>query len=412
MTAPTTLAHIDYQAFAAELDQLVAKARQQMGEADLHHLRKIERWGRLSSLLGYLTAWMCPNPVSAWLISQGSMARWAMVTHHVSHRGYDRIPGVPKRYHSKYFAQGWRRFLDWPEWMVPDAWNFEHNTLHHYHTGESMDPDVLEHNVRLMREINAPVWLKYAVSFFFMSTWKLTYYAPNTLWCLQQVRKRQHQGKASGVDLAHLMTQEKVATYHGAKLWNPFYAGSGEFWRRCVLPYGTLRFGLLPLLFFPLGGWAWANVLINSLLAEWFTNLHSFAIIVPNHAGDDVYRFETPISDKAEFYVRQVVGSVNYPGGTNVKDFLQGWLNYQIEHHLWPDLSMLQYQRLQPQVQALCEQYGVPYVQENVFKRLGRTLRIMVGKLSMPVATTLSRQQRQSMRIETKPPLEVSPGMV
>jgi hypothetical protein len=35
----------------------------------------------------------------------------------------------------------------------------------------------------------------------------------------------------------------------------------------------------------------------------------------------------------------------------------------QIEHHLWPDMSMLAYQRVAPKVKACCEKYGVPYVQ-------------------------------------------------
>jgi fatty acid desaturase len=30
--------------------------------------------------------------------------------------------------------------------------------------------------------------------------------------------------------------------------------------------------------------------------------------------------------------------------GGNVNDFLHGWLNYQIEHHMFADLSMLSYQ--------------------------------------------------------------------
>jgi hypothetical protein len=33
------------------------------------------------------------------------------------------------------------------------------------------------------------------------------------------------------------------------------------------------------------------------------------------------------------------------PGtGSDANDFLHGWLNYQIEHHMFPDLSMLSYQ--------------------------------------------------------------------
>jgi fatty acid desaturase len=64
-------------------------------------------------------------------------------------------------------------------------------------------------------------------------------------------------------------------------------------------------------------------------------------------------------------------------------DFLHGWLNYQIEHHLFPDLPMLKYQQIQPKVKEVCERYGLPYVQEGVFKRARRLLDIMVGKTSM-----------------------------
>lgn len=55
----------------------------------------------------------------------------------------------------------------------------------------------------------------------------------------------------------------------------------------------------------------------------------------------------------------------------------------QIEHHVWPDLSMLQYQKGAPKLKAICEKHGVPYVQENVFERLRKTVDIMVGKTTM-----------------------------
>jgi fatty acid desaturase len=106
-------------------------------------------------------------------------------------------------------------------------------------------------------------------------------------------------------------------------------------------------------------------------------------VIASNHAGDDLYRFETKASGRGEFYARQVLSSVNYGLGNDVVDFLHGWLNYQIEHHLFPDLPMLKYQQIQPKVKEVCERYGLPYVQEGVFKRARRLLDIMVGKTSM-----------------------------
>jgi fatty acid desaturase len=125
------------------------------------------------------------------------------------------------------------------------------------------------------------------------------------------------------------------------------------------------------------------------------TNLHSFLVIVTNHAGDDLYRFErhcTPRS--ATFYLRQIISSANFSCASasgrathgflaDLSDFHHGWLNYQIEHHLWPDLSMLSYQKAAPLVKAICAKHGVPYVQQSVWWRLKQTVDVMVGSASM-----------------------------
>ncbi len=161
-----------------------------------------------------------------------------------------------------------------------------------------------------------------------------------------------------------------------------------EFWRRSVLPYGIVRFVLTPLLFLPVGQWAAINVLINVLIAEVLTNVHTFLMIVPSHAASDLYRFTTPVASRNEFYLRQIIGTSNYRCGGDLNDFLHGWLNYQIEHHLWPDLSMRQYQQVQPRVKALCEKYGIPYVQESVFARLFKLWKILLGVESMRIWNT------------------------
>jgi fatty acid desaturase len=122
----------------------------------------------------------------------------------------------------------------------------------------------------------------------------------------------------------------------------------------------------------------------NLFLAELLTNFHGFLAIVTNHAGNDMYRFRDSCRPySGSFYLRQVLASVDFWTGSDINDFLHGYLNYQIEHHLWPSLSMLSYKRSQPLVKALCKKHGVPYVQENVFLRLKKTIDIMTGASSM-----------------------------
>ncbi|RZU38196.1 fatty acid desaturase [Fluviicoccus keumensis] len=387
MHTPFQLHDVDVELFTQELMALRRAANERLGDKDFKHLKKIERWGRLCTAAGYGTAWIIPNPVSALLISLGNVNRWTNIAHPVLHRGYDKIPGIPARYTSKGFAKGFRRWLDWADWMDPAAWDHEHNRLHHYNLGEAADPDQVELNLEWLRDSKLPMPLRYAVVGLFAVSWKPFYYAPNTL-------------KSMG--LARTLAPGEVrqpGTLAQLKYWNPLTPEARELWTRCFLPYLTLRFGAIPLLFTlsPLGPIGAVNVWLNTLLAEIFTNIHSFIVIAPNHTGDDLILFESQANSKSEFYLRQITGSANFRTGGDLNDFLHGWLNYQIEHHIWPDLPMSEYQRLQPQVKALCEKYGIPYVQESVWKRLKKTVDVMVGKASMPRQASVSGNRRASV---------------
>ena len=64
--------------------------------------------------------------------------------------------------------------------MLPEAWNVEHNNLHHYRLGESGDPDLVERNLDILRTFPVPTTLKYSVVALLAAVWKWYYYAPNT----------------------------------------------------------------------------------------------------------------------------------------------------------------------------------------------------------------------------------------
>jgi len=360
---------VDREQLALDINAIQRDILGKTDMSDFHHLKKIERWGRLCTGLGYATAWIIPNPISAYLISQGNFTRWTTVAHHILHRGYDKIDGIPKHYTSKGFAKGWRRYWDWLDWMYPAAWDVEHNDIHHYHLGEEIDPDQVEFNMQKLRNSNIPRWGRYVLLGIMAATWKIIYYASSTLTEYRAIEAKKSggtRGKLSRLDM-----------------WNPLKPAGKDLWLSCMLPYSLVHFVVIPLLFIPLGIVAVTNVFLNVLFAEILTNLHSFLVIGPNHTGDDVMMFDSKAKGKGEFYLRQIVGSVNYPSGTNMLDFLHGWLNYQIEHHLWPEMTASQYQKAQPRVKAVCEKHNIPYIQESVFTRLMKTLDVMTGKTSM-----------------------------
>lgn len=365
-------AAIDKQQLAKDIDEIKAAIGNPTAE-DFRHLKKMELWGRLCALFGYATAWLIPfNPLSALLISTANVGRWANVTHPILHGAYDKVPDIPKRYTRKYFAKGWRRIIDWLDWIYPEAWEVEHNNMHHYHLGEKDDPDHIEHNMEWLRNSKIPMWIRYAIVIVFAGIWKAAYYAPNTLKILGNAKRRK-QGLPEKTGFMRL------------DAWSPFSKDGAELWFKFYLPYFFFRFIFLPALFLPLGTEAALNVFYTSILSEVFTNLHSFLVIIPNHSADDIYRFEEPASSKGEFYLRQIIGSVNYKTGSNIIDFSHGWLNYQVEHHLFPSLPLSQYQKMQPYVKQICEKHNLPYRQHNVFKRLLMSLDLMVGKTSLLV---------------------------
>jgi len=118
-------------------------------------------------------------------------------------------------------------------------------------------------------------------------------------------------------------------------------------------PYLLIHFFLMPLPCLLISQAAYANAVATLFLADVLTNIHSFIIIATNHAGSDLYKFEEGCKpNSATFYMRQVVSSANFKTGGDWNDFWHGWLNYQIEHHVWPNLSALSYQRGQPELKV------------------------------------------------------------
>jgi fatty acid desaturase len=201
-------------------------------------------------------------------------------------------------------------------------------------------------------------------------TWKLSYYAPSTLNAFET-----HKNKQS-----HPRPVTPIGFSNFFDLRNSLVR---KLWLSCFLPFFMLHFVVIPLLFLPLGKTAVLFVLINRVLAELITNFHTYMIIAPNHTGSDLFRFDHHYKNKQEFYVNQVLGTVNYTTGNDWIDYPQMWLNYQIEHHLIPNLPMTKYQEIQPRVQALCKKYNLPYIQESVFTRFKKFLHVCVGKGTM-----------------------------
>jgi fatty acid desaturase len=369
-----------------QLQKDIDSIRETIGDAtqeDFDHLLKLERWGRYSTYLGFAliflvvildaTSFELSNILfwfggfaGAVLIATGNVGRWANVAHPILHGAYDKVPNIPYKYTKKGFAEGSNRYLDWLDWIKPDAWTYEHNIMHHYHLGEVDDPDNIEKNLKWLHDLKIPMFFKYSAVYIFALTWKLTYYAPNTLRILEN--------KARAKKKLDPITHYEIS---------PFKKNGLALWKDYILPYGIFQFVLLPALMLPFGVEAALFAFMFVVIAEVIANLWSFLVIVPNHSAEDIYQFSTPHKSQGEYYLRQIMGSVNYNTGTDLIDFCHGFLNYQVEHHLFPDKPHSFYQKMQPIVKDICKKHNLEYRQESVFKRIFMSIDLMVGKTKL-----------------------------
>eukprot|EP00554_Chaetoceros_debilis_P011177 CAMPEP_0194109448 /NCGR_PEP_ID=MMETSP0150-20130528/8930_1 /TAXON_ID=122233 /ORGANISM="Chaetoceros debilis, Strain MM31A-1" /LENGTH=426 /DNA_ID=CAMNT_0038798399 /DNA_START=35 /DNA_END=1315 /DNA_ORIENTATION=- len=380
------IADFDLRSFTKEIRELGNKLEKEQGPDDVRHLNKIVGWSNICFLTGFLTMGFGINPISIFALSTWTFSRWTMIAHHTCHGGYDKCHPNKKRWNRFKFGVGssWRRICDWFDWMMPEAWNVEHNNRHHYNLSELEDPDLVENNLSELREMKIPLVLKYVYVAVAAATWKWLYYSPNTYKELKLAKWRREGKKIpEGVVPSDAVTIKTLLFDTCA-----FYTLT-EFFTVVVGPYLLLHFFVLPMPLIFVGqylgnGDMYMNAVKNLFLADILTNLHGFVAVVTNHAGDDMYRFRAgcrPFS--GSFYLRQVLASVDYPYGSDLNDFMHGWLNYQIEHHMWPNLSMLSYQKSAPIVRDICKRHNVPYIQENVFWRTKKTVDIMTGTSSM-----------------------------
>jgi fatty acid desaturase len=98
--------------------------------------------------------------------------------------------------------------------------------------------------------------------------------------------------------------------------------------------------------------------------------VHMGCSFAPNHKGMPTLQ----AGHTLDFLRKQVLTSRNVRGGRMV-DFWLGGLNYQIEHHLFPNMPSPNLRRAQSIVREFCLHLGVDYAQCGLLRSYGYVLR-------------------------------------
>ena len=106
------------------------------------------------------------------------------------------------------------------------------------------------------------------------------------------------------------------------------------------------------------------------LVQQGLFGLYLGCAFAPNHKGMPTLTQ----ADQLDFLRRQVLTSHNVRGSRLV-DWLLGGLNYQIEHHLFPNMPRPNLRHAQPLIREFCHQHGLPYTQASLVGSYTQALR-------------------------------------
>jgi fatty acid desaturase len=106
------------------------------------------------------------------------------------------------------------------------------------------------------------------------------------------------------------------------------------------------------------------------LVQQGLFGLYLGCSFAPNHKGMPVLAE----GEELDFLRRQVLTSRNVRGSRSV-DFLLGGLNYQIEHHLFPNMPRPNLRQAQPLVRAFCQDHDLPYAEASMLGSYAQAVR-------------------------------------
>ena len=346
---PKTLSRADVAEFEREVNTIRDSVMNNLGQADVDHIRSMVRLSRASEIGGRALLHFGVGPLS-WLGGVLALANAKIldnmeIGHNVMHGQYD-WTGDP--------ALNSQTF-EWDIACDGEQWRHSHNVTHHTYTNIlGKDRDLGYSLLRMTPD----------------QKWKPRH------WLQPFANLMLAMGFQYGVGSHDL----EIGRYtHGAMpkaefkdRLNRFLTKVGKVWFKDYLLFPALAL------------WSAPRVLAGNFCANLLRNLWTYLIIFCGHFTEGVamYRQEDTLNEtRGDWYIRQLSGSSNLTG-PRWFHILSGHLSHQIEHHLFPDMPAHRYVEVAPKIQALCEKYGLAYNSGGLWKQyLGVMKRILLNTL-------------------------------
>lgn len=340
----------DIREIGRRLDEIEREVTESLGAKDARYIRTLIRVQRSLEAAGRVSL-MFSSRKPAWALGVGLLSLSKIlenleIGHNVMHGQWDWM-NDPEIHSSTW---------EWDNVCPSSQWMHTHNYIHHTFTNIlGMDDDVGYGILRVTRD----------------RRWS-TFHAAQPLTNLVLASLFQWAVGFYDVQLGRLFTGR--ATWEETK--PKFYETLGKIGRQTLRDYV-----LFPLL----AGRQAPAVFAANLTANFIRSVWAYAVIFCGHFPDETETFtkeQYANETHDEWYLRQMLGSANFSGGW-LLTILSGNLNYQIEHHLFPTMPSNRLAEVGKKVQALCQEYDLPYNIDSFPMQLAKVQRTLL-KLTLP----------------------------
>jgi fatty acid desaturase len=371
----THLTDEEIEAIGAELDEIRREVEASRGQADRDYVTRVITLQRRLAAAGRITLFASFFP-PAWLLGtlmlgSAKILENMEIGHNTMHGQWDWM-NDPEIHSSNW---------EWDTTQPAEQWKHSHNYIHHQFTNVlGHDNDVGYGILRMSRDQKwTPYNLGQPIYNFLLAAFFEYGVALHDL-DIESIRKGEKDPKLLKKQLKQI--GDKVGK-QALKDYVMYPALTGPFFLQ------TLS----------------ANFTANIMRNFW-----SYMIIFCGHFPDGAVHFtEEELEDetRAEWYLRQMLGSANFEGG-KLLHLMSGQLGYQIEHHLFPDLPSNRYAAISVKVKDICKRYDIPYTTGPLYKQYGQTLRTIM-KLSLPNRRTsdnpapVTPREKRRLRDDERP---------
>lgn len=225
-------------------------------------------------------------------------------------------------------------------------WKVQHNVLHHTYTNiHDVDEDISPRGV--LRLCPHGEWKSFHR---FQHLYAWFFYGLMTLvWVLVKDYVRIVKYQKDG-----LVKKQKASI---AREWTVLLLSK--------LMYVTYIF-IIPLIVLPL---AWWQVLLGFLIMHYIAGFILAIIFQPAHVIDGTEYPLPNVEGKLDnsWAIHQLHTTTNFANDSRLFSWYVGGLNYQVEHHLFPNVCHVHYRKLSAIVRATALEFGLPYKSEPTF---------------------------------------------